>query len=237
MRCPGCDSPMTSQTLEGHTSAALDIDVCYSCQAFWFDRHESLQLSPASTLKLFRAIGDRAGERRGPVAATAKCPRCRSHLVPTHDAQRNVRFQYARCPHGHGRLTTFFDFLREKHFIRPMSAAQIAELRQHVQTVNCSNCGGPIDLAQRSDCAHCGSALSMLDLTHARDLVVQLQQADRAGRPVDPALPMRLEQARREVETAFAGFEREPRWFEGVSTSGPVGAGLISLARWLKGRV
>jgi hypothetical protein len=37
----------------------------------------------------------------------------------------------------------------------------------------------------------------MLDLRQARDLNAQLQNADRTDRPIDPALPMRLEQARR----------------------------------------
>ncbi len=230
---------MTAHGLEGQLRTALEIDVCFACQVFWFDRHESLQLSPASTLKLFRLIGDRAAERRGAPSsgsAVAKCPRCRSQLVTTHDVQRNVRFQYARCPHGHGRLTTFYDFLREKNFLRPLSPDQVEALRQNVQTVNCSNCGAPINLDKGSECAHCSSPLSMLDLKQTQNLITQLQQADRSDRPIDPALPMRLEQARREVEAAFAGFEREPRWFDQVSTNGLLGAGLGSLARWLKGR-
>ena len=60
----------------------------------------------------------------------------------------------------------------------------------------------------------------MLDLRQTQDLILQLQRADRTDRPVDPALPMRLEQARREVEAAFAAFEHEPSWFDSVSTTG-----------------
>ena len=48
----------------------------------------------------------------------------------------------------------------------------------------------------------------MLDLKQAGTLVAQLQQADRPVHPVDADLPIRLEAARREVETAFASFER-----------------------------
>jgi hypothetical protein len=48
--------------------------------------------------------------------------------------------------------------------VRPLSARQIAELRASVQTVNCSNCGAPIDLTLASACAHCSTPLSMLDL-------------------------------------------------------------------------
>jgi hypothetical protein len=148
--------------------------------------------------------------------------------------QRNVGFEYARCSRGHGRLTTFYDFLREKNFIRPLSAVQIEDLRRNVETVNCSNCGAPIDLAAHQACSHCGSPLSMLDLRQTRELILQLQNADRSDRPIDPALPMRLEQAKREVEAAFAAFEHEPNWFDSVSTTGLVSAGVTSLARWLK---
>ena len=62
--------------------------------------------------------------------------------------QRSTRFEYFRCPHDHGRLTTFFDFLKEKDFVRPLTPPQIAELRKNIQVVNCSNCGAPIDLAK-----------------------------------------------------------------------------------------
>jgi hypothetical protein len=227
---------MSVQTLEGRLGASIEIDLCVPCQAFWFDHRESLQLTPRSTLKLFRVIGDETGARRRALSATAKCPHCGSRLIPTHDKQRNVGFEYARCSRGHGRLTTFFDFLREKNFIRPLSAVQIEDLRRNVETVNCSNCGAPIDLAAHRGCSHCGSPLSMLDLRQTRDLILQLQNADRTDRPIDPALPMRLEQAKREVEAAFAAFEHEPSWYDSVSTTGLVSAGVTSLARWLKAR-
>jgi hypothetical protein len=232
VECPGCKAQMGSQTLEGHLGPSVTIDLCLACQVFWFDRHESLQLSPASTLKLFRLIGEGAAHRRASVSTDPACPRCGTRLLPTHDKQRNTPFQYWRCPNGHGRLITFFDFLREKNFIRPLSPAQVAALRQNVQTVNCSNCGAPVDLARGSACSHCGSPLSMLDMDQAKEVITQLRQADRTGQPVDPTLPLQMEQARREVERAFAGFEHEPGWMGEVSSSGIVGAGLRALARW-----
>jgi len=39
------------------------IDVCLPCQSFWFDAHESVQLSPGGTLALFRLIGEHTGKR------------------------------------------------------------------------------------------------------------------------------------------------------------------------------
>jgi hypothetical protein len=105
-------------------------------------------LTPGSTLRVFKLIGDHAGRSHASEADTAKCPRCRARLRQTHDMQRATRFQYLRCPNGHGRLITFFDFLREKDFIRPLTAAQIADPRRNVQIVNCSKGGAPIDLGR-----------------------------------------------------------------------------------------
>lgn len=224
---------MTAHALDGHLGRQIEVDACPACQVFWFDGRESLQLTPRGTLQIFRLIGEQAGGRREPLAAVTKCPACASQLVLTHDRQRNVAFQYRRCPHGHGRLTTYVDFLREKHFIRPLSPQQLDDLRRNVQSVHCSNCGAAIDIARASSCAHCGSPLSMLDLKQAGAMVAQLQQAD-ATRDVDPALPMRLAQARRQVEAAFAEMDREP-WSGAASGTDLVGAGLARLARWLKG--
>jgi hypothetical protein len=76
---------------------------------------------------------------------------------------------------------SFVDFLRAKDFVKPLTPQQIAELRQNVQTINCSNCGGPIDLGKDTVCAHCGSAVSMLDLKQMAKTIEQLQAAA-AGR-------------------------------------------------------
>src|SRR5687767_851513 len=159
MICPGCANETTAHTLEGHLSRPIEVDACEACQAFWFDTTESPRLSPGSTLKLFSFIAGALPRRKGTIGRVLKCPRCRSQLLETQDMQRNTRFSYSRCPHGHGRFTTFFNFLREKDFVRPLSGAQIDELRLHVQTINCSNCGAPIDLAKASACGHCGSPL------------------------------------------------------------------------------
>ncbi len=126
------------------------------------------------------------------------------------------------------------DFLREKDFIRPLTPEQLAALRQHVQSVNCSNCGAPVDVVAGATCEHCGSPLSMLDLTQAEALIGQLRHADRSVMPIDPTLPLQLARARREVEAALRGTVRDDAWFEDVSSVGLVGAGLSALARWLK---
>jgi hypothetical protein len=153
---------MDAMTTEGRLGMALTIDVCIGCQGFWYDRYESLKLSPAATLKLIGLVGEQP-QPKAPLPESLHCPRCSQKLVLTHDLQKNTRFSYWRCTREHGRFIRFFDFLKEKNFIRALSAKQIEELKQNIQAANCSNCGAPIDLAKSSSCLHCGSPLSMLD--------------------------------------------------------------------------
>src|SRR5262245_310152 len=173
MNCPACSGAMTALTLDGHLGTQIEIDLCAACQVLWFDRYESPKLAPAGVLKLFQIIGQQK-QRPASFPAEMRCPRCDLRLLRTHDRQRNPAFEYWRCAREHGRLITFFDFLREKDFIRPLSPAQIAELRQNVQVVNCSNCGGPIDLGQSSVCAHCGTPLSMIDVAQIQRMADSL---------------------------------------------------------------
>ena len=225
---------MREETLDGHLGRPVVIDLCLPCQSFWFDAHESLGLTPGSTLALFRIIGEHRARRPWTNADVVKCPRCKGRLRMTHDMQRTTRFEYLRCPNDHGRLTTFFDFLREKDFIRPLTTQQIAELRKNVQSVNCSNCGGPVDLTKGAACSHCNSPLSMLDMKQAETLVAQLQRAEgRANQPIDSTLPLELARARRDVETAFA-HQPDDAWFRDAASAGLVGAGLNVVVAWLK---
>jgi hypothetical protein len=226
---------MTALTLDGHSGAAVAVDMCESCHAFWFDGYESLQLSPGSTLKLFTRIGELTTGTKPAISPVLHCPRCRSHLLTAHDRQRATPFEYWRCGHGDGRFITFFNFLREKSFIKALSAKELAELRQNVQIINCSNCGGSIDLTHESACPHCGSPLSMLDMNQAHTLVAQLREAA-TPRPIDPALPLNLARARREVDEAFATMDKGDAWWSDASSSGLVEAGVAAITRWLKGR-
>lgn len=223
--------------LDAHLGRRIEVDLCEPCQSLWFDGKENLQLTPGATLALFRAIGEHVRKPEARDGDLVKCPHCKGRLRRTQDMQRSTRFAYFRCPNDHGRLTTFFDFLKEKDFIRPLTPQQIAELRKNVQIVNCSNCGGPIDLAQGSACAHCGSPLSMLDMNQAERLVAQLKAADGDSKSVDPALPLALARARRETESAFKGLPGHDRWTSEGWSMGLVGAGFAELIRLLKREV
>jgi hypothetical protein len=234
MNCPRCSQPMHPHTLAGHIGREVEVDLCTPCQSAWFDDKENLQLTPGATLAMFRLIGEHVSRPAPEDRDLARCPRCSAHLRRTKDMQRNTRFEYFRCPNNHGRLTTFFDFLKEKDFIRPLTPQQVAELRRNIQAVNCSNCGASIDLARRSDCAHCGSPLAMIDMHQAERLVTQLREADRTGKTVDPALPLALARARRETDVAFQGMHANEPWDQDISSLGLVGAGLAQLVRFLR---
>jgi DNA-directed RNA polymerase subunit RPC12/RpoP len=233
VNCPSCGAAMTALNVDGHSGAVITVDLCDTCQAFWFDAYESLQLSPGSTLKLFTRIGELATGAKPTISPVLKCPRCQSRLLPTHDRQRDTPFEYWRCDQRHGRFITSFNFLREKSFIKTLSTSELEELRRNVQTVNCSNCGGAVDVTRGSACPHCRSPLSMVDMKQAQTLVAQLREAA-APKPIDPALPLNLARARREVEESFAAIERNDNWWRDASSSGLVEAGFAALARLLK---
>ncbi len=223
---------MTVVDLQGHGGSPVAIDMCRACHAFWFDRHESLRLAPAATLRLFSLIGEHTAAK--PVfSSRLRCPRCTARLLKTQDRQRSTAFGYWRCDQGHGRFITYFDFLREKNFIRPLSGDQLRELRESVQSVNCSNCGAPVDLNKASDCASCGSPLSMIDVKQAEALMAQLKKASEP-QTIDPALPLELARARREVEAAFATVPGQESW-KGNDSADLVGTGLSLVVKWLKG--
>ena len=233
MNCPRCGAGMEQHTLDGHLGRTIEVDLCEPCQSLWFDGKENLQLTPGATLAMFRTIGEHVRRPEPGDAELVKCPHCKARLRRTQDLQRATRFEYFKCPNNHGRLTTFFDFLKEKDFIRPLTPQQIAELRKNVQIINCSNCGGPIDLAKTAACAHCGSPLSMLDMSQAERLVAQLRAADNP-KTIDPALPLALARARVETEAAFKGLPGHDPWREHWSGLGLVGAGLSELIRLLR---
>src|SRR5580693_6772764 len=92
MICPNCAQPMTEWKLTGHLGVQLTVDVCTTCQAFWFERHEDLGLTPASTLQLMKYIGDHSSTP-SPRYPTTHVPalRLRAYSGAQHDPQRALR--------------------------------------------------------------------------------------------------------------------------------------------------
>jgi len=100
--------------------APVTVDTCDNCQALWLDATESQQLTPGTLIELFRTISASRPQQRAAFPALLPCPRCTQPLVVTHDLCKSGPLQYFRCPQDGGRLTTFFQFLREKQFLRAL---------------------------------------------------------------------------------------------------------------------
>ncbi len=227
MQCPGCSVPMTPQNLDGHYGRSVALDWCVSCRALWFDTNESIVLTPGAVLRLFAVIHAGKAEAPVPLPDTIACPRCHRRLERTQDIVLGTRFHYFRCPADHGRLITAAEFLREKRFVRPLAAAELAELRRRVQMIQCSSCGAPIDLAASSACGHCRSPVSMLDPDQVQKTVKELQEAEKRRTTEDPALAARLLADRLEVDRLF---REEAARAGGLTTFGLVEAGLAAVA-------
>jgi uncharacterized protein YbaR (Trm112 family) len=165
LACPGCRGAMTALEVNRVPIGALTltVDVCARCHALWFDAMESVQLSPEGTLILFRTIHAAGAPPASPPATRLPCPRCETPLEMTQDLQRNTRFTYYRCRRGHGRFTPFVQFLREKNFIKPVTAEELERLKTLVRVIRCSSCGAPVDLTHDSACRYCRAPVAILD--------------------------------------------------------------------------
>lgn len=221
---------MTDWTLGSNLGTQLTIDVCTPCQAFWFDEHKDLQLSPGSVLELMKFIGEHSTSPKPALSQALRCPRCGAALTLAHNMARNVRFTYWQCPNQHGHFIAFFEFLKEKNFIHPLSPNEIQHLRQSVQTVNCSSCGASIDLQKNSACPYCHSPIAILDLKQQQQMLAQLKEAAEP-KPVDPALPLKLAVAKQEMSALFP--EHDAQWWDDARSGDLVQAGLNAVARWL----
>lgn len=239
MNCPGCSQEMSHQDFEKNYANFATIDICHPCAALWFDKLENLALTPGAVLRLFVLMNDNHPAQRNPLGDNLACPRCHQRLLLTTDMQRSTRFRYWRCPADHGHFITFFEFLREKNFIRPLSAAEVEQLKQNVRTVTCSSCGAPVDLGAGSGCPYCRAPLSMLDAKQV-DTVVQELKREEAKRQeaeqgvVDPALPVRLMNDRMVVERALGRPGDAPFSFDFAGSGGLVEAGVAALVALLK---
>lgn len=237
MRCPNCTASMAGVDVERLYGKQMALDICRSCQLVWFDDGELLQLAPGGTLQLVSKFVDDhdGGPARPPLRSGLRCPRCQGTLREVHDQQRNTRFTYGRCDAGHGRLFTYYQFLRAKNFVRTLSAAEIDELRRHVRQVNCVNCGAPVDVGRGVMCQFCRAPIAILDPGQLRRAVDDLGAALARKHP-DPTLPLAVALERMRAERAFAeapGAARPASLLDLVfgNATDPLVAGLRALRR------
>jgi Transcription factor zinc-finger len=226
--CPGCRQSMQPVALDRHMAGVVTVDLCGQCRALWFDAFESVQLSPAGTLQLFRAIHGETATAPVPLPQQLSCPRCTTSLDLTHDLQHTTRFTYYRCRNGHGRFTPFVQFLREKNFIRPVSPADLERLKKLVRIVRCSSCGAPIDLQTQTACNYCRAPIAILDPEAVARTLRELDAASAQRAAItspDAAAAGILETARFEREMA-----RQQARDDGIDGVDLVGIGLGMLA-------
>jgi len=160
----------------------LRVDLCFACCLIWFDQSESAQLAAAAVIALFQQIGERRDTQRTPVSTSLSCPRCSEQLALTHDMCKSGPLQYFRCPQDGGRLTPFFQFLREKQFLRALTPVELKRVRATVKQLQCSNCGAPIDLEHSTSCTYCGSAVAILDADAVQEAMRIWTAEDTRGR-------------------------------------------------------
>lgn len=154
---------MHAEPYERVTGGQVQIDICYACSAIWFDHMESLQLAPGGIIALFEHIHEHRADARHALPARLPCPRCREPLTLTNDVVKTGRVTYHRCKQNHGRFTSFLHFLREKRFVRDLTAGEIAGMRAQLAEVRCSGCGAPVDIKSETLCGYCRAPLSVLD--------------------------------------------------------------------------
>jgi hypothetical protein len=164
MDCPACHAAMRPLEFErALLPSRISASFCFNCQVAWFDQHDCAQLSPGGVLEVFKALNEHRSDARNALPELLDCPRCGSRLALTQDLQHTTHFSYYRCPFGHGRLSSFLQFMLEKNFIRPISGTELAALKAKVRTIQCSNCGAPVDLERSVACAYCHTPISILD--------------------------------------------------------------------------
>jgi endogenous inhibitor of DNA gyrase (YacG/DUF329 family) len=184
--CPSCGEAMQREAYERKTVGRIELDLCFGCQAIWFDQYESAGLTPGAVMKLFEEIHERREARARPLADVCRCPVCRRTLQLTQDIERTNRISYYRCPESHGRLTTFYQFLREKNFVRSLSVAEIEKLKVVVTQVRCSSCGAPVNLERDAQCPFCRAPIAILDADAVKRVLAELSDDEQRRRAANP---------------------------------------------------
>ena len=161
--CPNCSRPMKVEQLVQHDHSTVRVDLCFGCGGIWFGHSVSVQLAPSAVITLFKEIYAHRGDARRPVANRLSCPRCNTSLTHSFDLSKAGKFSYFTCPRGDGRFTPFYQFLREKQFVRVPTTVELEHIRAQVGQISCSECGAPINLQHDSECEYCRAPVSFLD--------------------------------------------------------------------------
>jgi hypothetical protein len=181
---------MQDQDFERHDHGTVRVQLCFACAGLWFDHLASVQLAPGAVIELFKEINSRPPGARQALAQLLNCPRCSDPLALSFDLSKSGRFSYFMCHRGDGRFTPFTQFLREKQFVRTLTAAELQRVRSQVRQITCSECGAPIDLEHDTQCKYCHAPVSFLDPEAVAKAVQMWSDADHQQhlRPTPEAL-------------------------------------------------
>lgn len=197
--CTNCSAKMALYSLPGHYGSTVDIDVCMGCNAIWFDQFESTMLSGDGTVALFQLINERGGT--GTSLSTKfgeglRCVTCGDGMKLTNDQVKGTRFSYQACRKGHGRLTTFHNFLSEKQFVRELTKAERAKLASTVQQIRCSGCGAAVNIGKVDACEYCRAPVSVFDRDAAKKAIDHYLQERGKHQPSDRRESYRADEQR-----------------------------------------
>lgn len=177
--CPSCGQTMLKKRFERLHHGEVVLDICFDCQAIWFDDFESVQITPGGIIELFKLIHEHRDAQHQPLRDPLRCPRCKDKLLHGLDvAKHGGKFNYHRCLQKHGRFTTFAQFMIEKGFVRQLSPAEISELAAKVGTIRCSGCGAAVDIRKDHACTHCRAPISILDPQAVEQALTRYQHAE-----------------------------------------------------------
>ena len=170
---------MVKQRFERLHHGEVILDLCFHCHGIWFDEFESAQLTPGAIISLFEAIHAHRDDQRLPLREPLACPRCGDRLLQGLDLARpGGKFTYHRCLQGHGRFTTFAQFMIEKGFVRQLTAPEIDRLAARIGTVRCTGCGAPVDIRRDHACGHCKAPIAILDPEAVEQALARYRQAE-----------------------------------------------------------
>ncbi len=234
--CPSCRNPMRVEHYPGHYGREVELDVCHYCNALWFDKLESLALSPGGVVSLLKSMHQRHSDERGRMSPRPGCPRCGERLkVSQRRSPSNLRYAVFECPGREGYFITFYNLMREKDCIKPLTGEKLKELRRHVQFVNCSNCGAPVDVQKTTACDHCRAPLALLDPDAVKTTLERLQGIeDRRANPNPDAVVADMILAKLETQSNFREIEALERRTAVGHRGGLLEAGLRTLFNLLK---
>jgi len=236
--CPNCHARMQPQSFERHDQGSVRVDLCFTCAGIWFDHLASPLLAPAAVIELFKEIHAHRDSARRPMASQLPCPRCGEGLAQSFDLSKAGRFSYYRCPRGDGRFTPFFQFLREKQFVRSLTPGELQRVRSQVRQITCSECGAPIDLEHESQCKYCRAPISYLDPDAVERALRMWSEAEnrRHMGPTPEAVNQALAQIRSHQVDGGAHFSDRLLLPEGLGGAG-LGLDLVAMGIHAIGRL